>query len=356
MSATPKRRIKRKLDVLMLFDLNEPTAPEYDFSEYFDEKGGSFHTEGDIFRTLKALGHQVRTHPLYDDIGSLVSRVSQQKPDLIFNLCESFRMDRSREPQVAALLELLEVNYTGVGSEALTLCQDKALAKKILTFHHIKTPRFAQSWRGRPIKSLGALRPPVFVKPVNTESSKGIALAALAQDEKSALERVQFVHTNVGADALVEEYVDGREIYCGIIGGDRLEALPLIELLVGDQPIDAEDAPPGAPRFFTYKAKWDEAYRKKWNIRAGPPPDLDAALTKKCQEVAKRACKMLRVRGYARVDLRLSQSGEVHVIEVNPNPGLAADDEFAQAAALAGMDYETLLDRILDLGLRSQEK
>lgn len=354
MSARPRLRIKRKLDVLMLFDLNEPTAPEYDFSEYFAETGGSFHTEADVFRTLKELGHQVRTHPLYDDVGALVSRLSQQKPDLVFNLCESFHFDQTREPQVVALLELLGVRYTGAGSEALTLCQDKALAKKILTFHHIKTPRFTQSWKARPIKSLGALRTPVFVKPVNTESSRGIAQAALALDEKSALERVKFVHTHIGADALVEEYVDGREIYCGVIGSERLEALPLIELLVGDQPVDAEDAPPGAPRFFTYKAKWDEAYRKKWNIRAGPPPDLDPALIKRCQEVARRACKILRVRGYARVDLRLSQSGEVHVIEVNPNPGLASDDEFAQAALMGGWEYPALIDRILDLGLKGR--
>lgn len=355
MSDRARLRVRRKLDVLMLFDLNEATAPEYDFSEHFAqaESGKPFHTEANVFRTLKALGHQVRTHPLYDDVGGLVSRLSQQKPDLVFNLCEAFRLDRSREPQVVALLELLGVLSTGVGSEALTLCQDKALAKKILTFHRIKTPRFAQSWRSRPLRSLGQLRPPVFVKPVNTESSIGIAQAALAWDEKSALERVKFVHTNVGADALVEEYVDGREIYCGVIGSERLEALPLIELLVGDQPIDAEDAPAGAPRFFTYKAKWDEAYRKKWNIRAGPPPDLDPALVKKCHAVARRACKILRVRGYARVDLRLSQAGEVHVIEVNPNPGLAADDEFAQAALLSGMGYEALIDRILDIGLRS---
>lgn len=194
----------------------------------------------------------------------------------------------------------------------------------------------------------------MFIKPVNTESSVGISQAALALDEKSALERVRFVHAHLGADALVEEYVDGREIYCGVIGGERLEALPLIELLVGDLPIDAEDAPPGAPRFFTYKAKWDEAYRKKWNIRAGPPPDLDPALAKKVQTVARRACRILRVRGYARVDLRVTQDGEVHVIEVNPNPGLASDDEFAQAALLGGTNYLTLIDRILDLGLRSR--
>lgn len=352
----PRRRIQRKLDVLVMFDSNQPLAPEYDFTEDFARADGAFETENDVCRALRELGHQVRTHPIFDDVGALVSRLTHQKPDLVFNLSECFNFNRAHEPHLAGLLEMLGVAHTGVGSEALTLCQDKALAKKILKYHHIKTPRFAQSSKARPLKGLSALRPPVFVKPVNTESSEGIAQAALAPDEKSALERIQFVHANIGSDALVEEYVDGREIYCGILGNERLEALPLVELLVGDQPVDAEDAPPGAPRFFTYKAKWDEAYRKKWNIRAGPPPDLDDALAKKVQDVARRACKVLRVRGYARVDMRLSQTGEVHVIEVNPNPGLAAGDEFAKAAARAGMDYPTLIDRILDLGLKASAK
>jgi D-alanine-D-alanine ligase len=343
-----------RLDVLVMFDVNRALPPEADFTEDFASPDKAFETEGDVTRALKELGHTVRTHPVFDDLGALVNRLSSHRPDLVFNLSECFHFKREHEPHLAGVLEMLNIPHTGVGAVGLALCRDKALAKKILTYHHIKTPRFVLSPRARPLKRLGPLKYPVFVKPLDTESSQGIAQAALAPDAGSALDRVAFVHQSVGADALVEEYVDGRELYCGVIGDERLRTLPLIELLVGEAPVGAEDAPPGAPRFFTYKAKWDEAYRKKWNIGSGPPRDLDPKLERRCADVARKACRVLRVDGYARVDMRLTAAGEVYVIEVNPNPGLAEGDEFAKAALRAGMSYPELVAKLVDLALATR--
>lgn len=339
--------MKRKLRVLVLFDINARVPLEYDYAA--DLESGQFPTERDVIATLRELGHEARPLGVHDELQTLVAHVQQDPPDLIFNLTEVFHQDRRHEPHLAGLLELLGIPYTGADPTTLMLCKHKALAKKILTYHHIRTPHFILSPRGRPLKRIPQMRYPVFVKPTGTESSIGIAQAALAEDEKSALERVAFIHESIKSDALVEEYVDGREMYGGVIGNERLKTLPLIELFVGDAPLGHEETPAGAPRFFTYKAKWDEAYRKKWSIGSGPPPDLDPVREKRLFQRVRRAAQVLQVRGYARVDMRLTDAGEVYVIEVNPNPGLAKDDDFALAAARAGINYHALIERIVKL-------
>lgn len=344
-------RARKSLDVLILVDVSRALPPDHDFAAN-ELKDSTFKTEANVASALERLGHRFRVFGLFDDLAPLVALLKEKPPDLVFNLCESFRMNRDYEPFVAATVEMMGIPHTGVSATGLSVCKDKALAKKILTFHHIRTPRFALSHRKRPIRSVDPLHFPVFVKPVNTEGSEGIAQAALAEDAKSAFARIQFVHESIGSDALIEEYVDGRELYCGVIGRERLKTLPLVELFVGDAPLGAEEAPPGAPRFFTYKAKWDDAYRKKWGIRSGAPQALDPKLEAKLAHTARKACRVLRVDGYARVDMRLTDSGEVYVIEVNPNPGLASDDEFALAAERARLPYPALIERIIDLALR----
>lgn len=337
------------LDVVVLFDLNQSVEPGYDFRE--ELKLESFETESDVSKTLRKLGHEVEPMSLFDeqDLEALLARVKKKRPELVFNLAEAFRTDRRHEAGIAALLEMLGLPFTGAGAAALAVCKDKALAKKILSYHHVRTPGFLVSPRARPRKRLKPLRFPVFVKPLDTEGSEGIAQAALAEDEAAAVERVKFVHESLQTDALVEEFIAGRELYSGVIGNDRLVSLPPIELLVGNQSVGDESLPEGAPRFFTYKAKWDAAYRKKWGIRAGAPKDLDADMERRIAETARKAYHALGVSGYARVDVRVTPSGEIWVIEVNPNPGLASSDEFAKAAARADLPYETLIDRIVQL-------
>ena len=338
-----------KLDVLVLFDLNVRVEEGYDFKEEF--KTENFETEADVCRALRKLGHAAEPMSLFDekDLERLLARIQSRKPDLVFNLSEAFRTIRRHEASIVALLEMLEVRYTGADSTALAVCKDKALAKKILSFHKIRSPRFLVSPKSRPVKKLRNVTFPVFVKPTDAEGSEGIAKGALAEDEKSALERCAFIHESLGSDALVEEFIEGREIYAGVLGNERLQSLPLVELLIGNAPVGAEEAPEGAPRFFTYKAKWDAAYRKKWQIRAGAPKELPEDLERKIGEVARKAYKALHVNGYGRVDLRVRPDGEIYVIEVNPNPGLASSDELAKAATRAGIEYETLIERIVNM-------
>lgn len=338
-------------DVVVLFDLNQNVEPGYDFREDFKDE--AFETERDVKRALEKLGHDAQPMSLFDeqDLETFLARVKRKRPDLVFNLAEAFRTDRRHEASIVSLLEMLGLPYTGAGAAALAICKDKALAKKILAFHRVKTPGFLVSPKSRPLKRMKPLRYPVFVKPLDTEGSEGIAQAALAADEAAALERVRFVHESLGTDALVEEFVDGRELYSGVIGNDRLQSLPPIELLVENRSVGDESLSDGAPRFFTYKAKWDAAYRKKWRIRAGAPRDLDAATEQRIAETARKAYHSLGVTGYARVDVRVKPDGEIWVIEVNPNPGLAQADEFAKAAARADIGYEALIERVMQLGL-----
>jgi D-alanine-D-alanine ligase len=342
---------KAKLKILVLFDLNQRVAAGYDWREDFKTDG--FETEADVCRALKRLGHDVEPLSLFDDIAPLLAAFAPKEgvapPDLVFNLSEAFRIERRHEPHMASLLELLGVPYTGADPTALAVCKDKALAKTILSYHHVKTPRFLVSPRNRPLKRLKPVSFPAFVKPIATEGSEGIAQAARVEDEKAALERVAFVHESVGSDALIEEFIEGRELYAGVLGNERLQSLPLVELFVGNAPIGDEAAPEGAPTFFTYRAKWDAAYRKKWGIRAGAPRDLPPAIEKRIGEIARRVYHSLRISGYGRVDLRLTPAGDIYVIEVNPNPGLAASDEFAKAAARGDLPYDVLIARILQL-------
>lgn len=341
---------KARLNVLVLFDLNQRVDAGHDwFKEDF--KTEAFETENDVARALKRLGHNVVPMSIYDDLVPLLQRLAvenPERPDMVFNLTEAFHLDRRHEPHVVALLDLLRVPYTGADATALAVCKDKAMAKKILSYHKIRTPSFVVSPRARPLKRLEKLDFPAFVKPLATEGSEGIANAARVENEIAALERVRFIHESIGSDALVEEFIEGRELYAGVIGNDRLQSLPLVELLVANAPLDV--APEGAPKFFTYRAKWDAAYRKKWQIKAGPPKDLPPEVEKRIGEIARRVYHSLGVKGYGRVDLRLTPEGEIYVIEVNPNPGLAQSDEFAKAAARADIPYDSLIARIVQLG------
>lgn len=350
-SGAPRGAASAALDCVVLFDLNQPVDAGYDFREELRQEG--FETERDVKRALEKLGHTAQPMSLFDesDLEIFLARVKKKRPDLVFNLAEAFRTDRRHEASIVSLLEMLALRYTGSDARALAICKDKALAKKILSFHRVKTPGFLVSAKARPLKRLKPLRFPVFVKPVDTEGSEGIAQAALAADEAAAIERVRFVHESLGTDALVEEFIDGRELYSGVIGNDRLQSLPPIELLVENRSVGDESLSDGAPRFFTYKAKWDAAYRKKWNIRAGVPKDLDAETEQRIAETARKAYHSLGVTGCARVDVRVKADGEIWVIEVNPNPGLAQSDEFAKAAARADIGYESLIERIVQLGL-----
>jgi D-alanine-D-alanine ligase len=339
--------------ILVLFDVHRPIARGETFSVRSLRTDEAKPTEADVLACLRKLGHDVETLAIFDDVKVVFERIEVFKPDVVFNLCETFFSDRAHESSIPALLELMNVPYTGAGPDALMLCKDKALAKKLLSFHRIRVARFVVSTRDRPLRRLRRFAFPAFVKPVGEEASDGIALASLAKNEEEVLERARFLHDRFESDALIEEYVEGRELYLGVLGNKRLTVFPPREIFFG-QPVNGPE-PDDAPRFATAKAKWDEAYRKKWGIRNGPAEPMPPELERKLAEIARRVCRILHVRGLGRIDARLTPAGDVVVIEANPNPSLAKEDDFAQAAAQIGIGYESLIQKVLENALRSNK-
>jgi D-alanine-D-alanine ligase len=348
--------------ILVLFDVHRPVAEGQKFTEQSLRTDEAKPTEADVLSCLRTLEHDVETLAVFDDAKVVFERVDAFKPDVVFNLCETFFSDRAHEPNIPALLELMKVPYTGAGPDALMLCKDKALAKELLSFHRIRVARFVVSRRERPLRRLRRFSYPAFVKPIGEEASDGIALASLAKTEDEVLERARFLHDRFETDALIEEYVDGRELYMGVLGNKRLTVFPPREIFFGEAPAADGEGPNGdapsvllkdAPRFATAKAKWDETYRKKWGIRNGPAGPLPAGVEKKLAEIARRVCRILHVRGLGRIDARLTADGEIVVIEANPNPSLAKEDDFAQAAMQVGIGYEALIQKVLENALRS---
>ena len=331
----------KKLDVLVIFDYPNP-APADGWESVIALE--SWKCERDVVQALRELGHEVRILGIHDRIESLVEEIRRVRPDVVFNLAEAFDDEREHEANVAGLLELLGVPYTGCRAASLALCRHKAFTKRILSPHRIRVPGFIVITRGNAKRSLKPLRFPVFVKPLGLEGSDGIAQSSFAEDEKACLERVRFLHENLHTDALVEEYIDGRECYSGVLGVDRLRVLPLREMVFTNFPEER-------PRFATFKAKWDDAFRKRWGIQNTFAEALPDGLERKIATLSRTSFRALQLEGYARIDLRLTPEGEIYVIEVNPNPSLAMDDEIAEAAKKAGIGYPQLVQTILGYGL-----
>ncbi len=327
------------MKILLLFDLSIPLKPEQ-YADYM--KTDDWASEKHILATLKKLGYDAVPLGIHDDLDYLLSEVKKEQPDLIFNLSEAFRGDRQFEPHLASLIELLGIPYTGASPQALKICKDKGLAKKILSYHRVKVPHFLISRKASPVKSLGDLKLPVFIKPLNLEASEGISQLSFAESKKDALERVRYLHDRFETDVIVEEYITGRELYVGVLGNERLSTFPARELFF-------REVPEGEPKFASFKAKWDDEYRKKWGIRTGAanlPEDVVARL----DELCKKVYRVLGLSGYGRIDLRLTPEGELFCIEANPNPSIEKDGDFALSAVKSGMTYEELIQKIINLG------
>jgi D-alanine-D-alanine ligase len=327
--------------VLVLYDMARPTAAGETFSPRELKENEGKPTEADVLTCLARLGHDVDSLPVFDDVASIVDKVKGFVPDVVFNLTESFHSSRANEPNIPALLELMKVRYTGAKPDGIILCKDKALAKKVLHYHRLRVPHFVISPESRPLKRLRRFVFPAFVKPVAEESSDGIARASFAKSEEEALERAHFIHEKFHCDALIEEYIDGRELYVSVLGYRKLTVFPPREIFFEQMPDDE-------PKFATFKAKWDEAYRTKWGIKNGPARELPAGIPEQLARMARKVYRVLKIRGLGRIDVRLTPAGEVVIIEANPNPSLASDEDFAQSAAAAGIEYDTLIQKLLD--------
>ncbi len=331
------------MKVLVLFDVARPAAADETFSpESLQQQDKP--TEADVLACLTRLGHDVETLAVFDDVTAIIDKLKAYAPDIVFNLSESFYHDRSHEANLPALLDLMKVRYTGCGPEALLLCKDKALAKKVLAYHRVRLPHFVVSRRAHPLRRLRRFVFPAFIKPVGEESSDGISQASFARDENEAIERVRFLHQKFECDALIEEYIEGRELYLSVLGNTRLSVFPPREIFF-------EQVPEDAPKFATFHAKWNQRYREKWGITNGPAKPLPEGVPEHLTQLARKVYGVLKIRGFGRIDVRLTPRGDVFFLEANPNPSLARDEDFAQSAAAAGLDYDALIQQILSAAL-----
>ncbi|MFC1514945.1 ATP-grasp domain-containing protein [Candidatus Omnitrophota bacterium] len=332
----------KKLKILLLFDSPCARPRGYDFKEEF--KGPDWGTEEEIARTLKKSGHEVRMIGLFDDITILLEELKENTPDIVFNLAEVFNQKSYLDKNVASLLEMLAIPYTGATPAELLICNDKGLSKKILSFHRIKVPHFYTFYKNHKIWLPKRLRLPLIVKPLSDEASRGIAQASIVDNEEALIERVKFIHESLKMDAIAEEYIDGREFYVSIMGGKRLRVLPLREMKFGEFPEDE-------PRIATFKAKWDFDYREKWGIKNVFPGRLANGVDTKIAETCKRAYRAINMQSCSRFDIRVTASHDVYIIEANANPSLFRYDEVAQSAEKAGISYDKLLQKIISAGL-----
>lgn len=334
----------KKLRVMML--VHDSLVPPEDLSAD-DPRIEKFRTEYDVKQALVKLGHEVRVVGVYDDVAPIRATVEEWRPHIAFNLLEDFAGNSAFDFYVVSYLEMLKMPYTGCNPRGLMLARDKALSKKILNFHKIAVPDFMVFPYGRRLGRLRRLPFPMVVKALMEEGSVGIAQASYVENESQLRERVALIHEKFEGDAIAEQYIDGRELYVTVLGNARLEVLPIRELV-----FHKPDA--GLPRMATYKVKWDPNYRERWGIEyrfAHPLPNgMDARIAHLC----KRVCRLLDINGYARIDLRLTSQGQLYVLEANPNPGIARDEDSAQSAIRAGMSYETFIQKLLTLGLSAR--
>jgi D-alanine-D-alanine ligase len=294
-----------------------------------------------VASALRKKGHRVSIFGVHDDLRKLVSGLSRRKTDMVFNLLESFGEDTGGDVAVAGVLNLLGLRFTGGGPGELYLRQDKALAKKVFAFEDILYPHFAVFSRNSDFETAGKLRMPLFVKPLTADASIGIDGDSLVKDASSLMKRVLAIHEKIGDSALVEEYIEGRELYVGVLGNREPVAFPPIEM-------DFSGMPEGMPRIVGSKAKWKKnspEYKGTKSVLAEIPDELRAKL----QKAAVDAYRALRVRDYGRVDLRLTETGDIYVIEVNASCYLEENSEFANAAQAAGIEFPDLVNRIVEL-------
>ena len=320
--------------------------PPEDIEGLSEKEIDPFRCEYNVYSTLRNLGHEVRVLGVLDSLTELREVVREWKPHVAFNLLQEFSGITSYDPYVVAYLEMIRQRYTGCNPRGMMLSRDKVLTKQVLAWHRVATPAFHLFPYGTRFKEpkKGKLRFPLFVKSATEDASLGISQASIVEDMGKLRERVEFIHDNVQSDALVEEYIDGRELYIGVLGNTRLTTLPVWELHFGT----LADAQAGIA---TRKVKWDRNYQEKHGIKTGLAEGLSAADVDRLSRLAKRIYRALHLCGYARLDLRMREDGKVFLLEANANPDLTYGEDFAESAESAGIGYDKLIARIVNLGL-----
>jgi D-alanine-D-alanine ligase len=323
--------------------VHETLVPPESLKGSTEKEIDEWRTEYDVISHLKSAGHEVRPLGLSDSLSELRRAITEWKPDIVFNLLEEFDGIVTYDQHVVAFLELMRQPYTGCNPRGMLLSRDKVLSKQLLSYHRIPTPQFLVFPRGKKLSVPRKLRFPLFVKSSTEDASLGIAHASVVDDARQLTERVVFIHEQIHSDALVEEYIEGRELYVGVIGNDRLKVLPVWEMSFGS-------LPEKLPAIATRKVKWDRRYQEKYGITTAAAVNLPDGTAARLEQLSKRIFRALHLTGYARMDFRLRDDGSLYVLEANANPNLSAAEDFAQSAGSAGIDYPTLLLRIMQLG------
>ena len=308
------------------------------------EENTEWKTEFDVLSTLRQIGHEVMPLGIHDDLGVIRKAIDEWKPHVAFNLLEDFDGVPVFDQNVVSYLELLRIPYTGCNPRGLMLARDKALSKKILAYHRIAVPEFAVFPIGRSIRPSKRLTFPLIVKSLTKEASEGISQASVVDDADKLAERVKFIHRSLGTDAIVERYIEGRELYVGIMGNQRLRVLPVWEMLFTNMP-------PQVRRIATNRVKWSHAYQRKHGITSDEAKDLPPAVLESIPHLCRRIYRTLSLTGYARLDFRLGDDGRMYVLEANPNPQLAHGEDFADSAERAGLSYGDLLQAIINMAI-----
>lgn len=333
----------RKLRVLVL--MHSHLVPPESGVEQTEEQVRMSMMERQVMATLKQLGHEARALGLGDELGPIRPAIEEFKPHIVFNMLTYFHDVASYEAHVVSYLELLKQPYTGCNPRGIVLAGDKALSKKILTYHRIPCPQFAFFPLGsRRARLPRRMRYPVIVKSVIEQGSAGIAQASVVKDDDSLQERVEFLHRTLATDAVAEQFIDGREVTISVLGNERLQVFPVWELWFDNLPERSE-------AIATSRVKWDLEYAERIGAHYGRARDLDPELEKRLLHIAKRTYRALDLSGYARIDLRMDADGRAYVLEANPNPDLTPGEDFPESAASVGLAYGALIQRVLNLGI-----
>ena len=333
----------KRLRVLVL--VHPDLIPPESSKGYTEQEKSVWKTEYDVVTTLRAAGHEVRPLGVHDELKPIRDDIEAWKPDVVFTLLEQFHGEAVYDQNVVSYLELLRVPYTGCNPRGLMLARGKDLSKTLVQYHRVPVPDFAVFPMHRKVKRPARLALPLIVKSVNEDASYGISQASVVDSDDKLVERVKFIHERIGTAAIAEQYIEGREIYVGILGNDRLVVLPVWEL-------QFKNMPQGDWLIATEKVKHDTGYQERRGILHGPAKDLTPELAAHIQRLAKRIYRTLELDGYARVDFRLAADGTPYFLEANPNPEIAESEEFATAARHVGIGYPDLLQRIVALAMR----
>lgn len=335
----------KKLRIIVL--MHEDLVPPESTRGHSEKEILEWKTEYDVLTNLVKLGHDAEPLGVRDDLSPIRLALDEKKPHVVFNLLEEFHSVAQYDQHVVSYLELMRQPYTGCNPRGLMLSHDKSLSKKLLTYHRVPTPRFLEFPMQRSVKPPAKLPYPLLVKSARDDASLGISQASIVHTPDKLKDRVRFIHEHFKSSALVEEYIEGREFYVGVMGNTRLETLPVWEL-------SFTNASDDIPLIATRRVKWDPDYQRKIGVKTAAAMDLEPQVVAKLQQLAKRTYKVLNLSGYARMDFRMSNDGKFYILEANPNPNLSHGEDFSESAEVAGYKYPVLLERILKLGLSYQ--